>query len=377
MTGYPSCPARRDQSSDGGEPICAHAALGPAIAGRLQRAIAADPPRRVASAGMNYRKLGHSDVSVSEVSFGCWTMGGLNWVNGSPNGWANVDEAEVTAGLKAAVDAGVNHFDNADVYGNGRAERMLARAFDALGVKTTDVVIATKVGHFPGTAGHAYEPAHIRHQLEQSLINLKRDYVDVYYLHHGDFGQGGEYLPGAADTLDRLVAEGKVRVKGQSAYSAADFERAVPVVKPAVLQSWAHALDDQFIRPGSAVDKLMEQHGMSFVAFSPLAQARLLDKYDPKSPPQFEPGDHRKDSRSFGAEAIAALKPKLAKLKGRFGDTTEDLAATALNYVLSFPRVACVIPGFRNERQARCNLAAANRSMSADDVAFVRETLVV
>ena len=237
-------------------------------------------------------------------------------------------------------------------------------------------MIATKVGHFPGTAAHAYEPAHIRHQLEQSLTNLKREYVDVYYLHHGDFGPNAEYLPGAADALDRLVAEGKVRVKGQSAYSAADFERAVPVIRPSVLQSWAHALDDQFIRPGSPVDKLMEQHGMSFVAFSPLAQARLLDKYDPKNPPQFEPGDHRRDSKPFGAEAIAALKPKLAKLKGRFGDSTEDLAATALNYVLSFPRVACVIPGFRNERQARCNLAAATRSMSAADVAFVRESLV-
>ena len=325
---------------------------------------------------MNYRKLGRSDVSVSEISFGCWTMGGLNWVNGTPNGWANVDEADVVAGIRAAVDAGVNHFDNADVYGNGRAERMLARAFDTLGVKSTDMVVATKVGHFPGTAAHAYEPAHIRHQLEQSLINLKRDYVDLYYLHHGDFGENAKYLPGAADALDRLVAEGKVRVKGQSAYSAADFARAVPVVKPAVLQSWAHALDDQFIRPGSPVDKLMEQHGLSFVAFSPLAQARLLDKYDPEHPPQFEPGDHRKDSKGFGAEAIEQLKPKLAKLKGRFGETTEDLAATALNYVLSFPRVACVIPGFRNERQARCNLAAAGRSLSGDDVAFVRQTLV-
>jgi aryl-alcohol dehydrogenase-like predicted oxidoreductase len=324
---------------------------------------------------MNQRKLGSSDVSVSEISFGCWTMGGLNWVNGSPNGWANVDEADITAGIKAAVDAGVNHFDNADVYGNGRAERMLARAFDQLGVKSTDQIIATKVGHFPGTAGHAYEPAHIRHQLEQSLINLKRDYVDIYYLHHGDFGENARYLPGAADMLDRLVTEGKVRVKGQSAYSAADFERAVPVVRPAVLQSWAHALDDQFIRPGSPVDRLMERHGLSFVAFSPLAQARLLDKYDPRNPPQFEPGDHRKDSRAFGAQAIDALKPKLAKLKGRFGATTEDLAATALNYVLSFPRVACVIPGFRNERQARCNLAAAGRSMTVDDVRFVRETL--
>jgi aryl-alcohol dehydrogenase-like predicted oxidoreductase len=324
---------------------------------------------------MNYRNLGTSDVKVSEISFGCWTMGGLNWVNGQPNGWANVDEDEITQGIKTALDAGVNHFDNADVYGNGRAEQMLARVFDRLGVKSTDYIVATKIGHFPGTAAHAYEPAHIRHQCEQSLINLKRDYIDLYYFHHGDFGPDAKYLPEAAATMDKLVEEGKVRIKGQSAYSADDFERVVPVVKPQVLQSWAHALDDGFVRPGSRVSTLMEEHGLTFVAFSPLAQARLLDKYDPSRPPEFEPGDHRKDSSSFSAEAIAALKPKLQKLKDRFGATTEDLVSVALNYVLAQPRVACVIPGFRNERQALCNVGATGRTMSEDDINFVRGAL--
>src|SRR4051812_46017893 len=324
---------------------------------------------------MNYRPLGTTDVKVSEISLGCWTMGGLNFVNGTPNGWANVDEEEITRAIKLAVDRGVNHFDNADVYGNGRAERMLARVLDKLGVKSTDLVIATKIGHFPGTAEHAYEPAHIRHQCHQSLINLKREYIDVYYFHHGDFGKDNRYLHGAAEVMDKLVKEGKVRIKGQSAYSAADFEKTVPVVKPAVLQSWAHALDDQFVRPGSPVQKLMEQYRMTFVAFSPLAQARLLDKFDPKHPPQFEPGDHRKDSKAFSADAIAALKPKLEKLKKKFGSTTEDLVAVALNYVLAHPHVACVIPGFRNERQAKSNLSAAGKRMSEFDLQYVREAL--
>lgn len=324
---------------------------------------------------MNYRKLGGSDIAVSEISLGCWTMGGLNWVDGVPNGWANVDEEEITAAVRRAVDAGVNHFDNADVYGNGRAERMLARVLSKLGLKSADFIIATKIGHFPGTAAHAYEPAHIRHQCEQSLINLQRDYIDLYYFHHGDFGPDDQYLDEAAATMDELVAEGKVRLKGQSAYSADHFAKTVPVVKPAVLQSWAHALDDQFIRPGSPVSRLMEEHRLSFVAFSPLAQARLLGKYDPKNPPQFEPGDHRANRDQFKAEALAALQPKIEKLKEKFGSATEDLAAVALRYVLEHPRVACVIPGFRNERQVTCNLAAAARSLSADELAFIRETL--
>ena len=324
---------------------------------------------------MQYRELGRTGVRVSEISFGCWTMGGLNWVNGTPNGWADVDEDEITAAIKVGIDAGVNHFDNADVYGNGRAERMLARVLERLGVKSTDFVIATKIGWFPGTSENAYEPAHIRHQCEQSLINLQREYIDLYYFHHGNFGENDKYLPGAAQVMDELVKEGKVRIKGQSAYSAKDFEKTIPVVKPAVLQSWAHALDDQFVRPGSVVSQLMEEHGMTFVAFSPLAQARLLDKFDPRNPPQFEPGDHRKDSKAFSAEAIEKLKPKLAKLKKRFGENTEDLASIALNYVLAMPRVACVIPGFRNERQARINASAAGKTLSPDDVKFVQDAL--
>ena len=324
---------------------------------------------------MKRRKLGKSNLEVSEISFGCWTMGGLNWVNGSPNGWAKVDEDEIVRAIKIGVDAGVNHFDNADVYGNGKAERMLARAFKKLGLKSTDYIVASKIGHFPGTAGHAYEPAHIRHQCEQSLINLQRDYLDIYYFHHGDFGPGRRYLPAAAETLNQLVKEGKVRVKGLSAYNETDFEEVVPIVQPEVLQSWANALDDRFVRPGSRLVTLMEKHDITFVAFSPLAQGVLLDKYDPAKPPTFEPGDNRKGSGAFSAERLTLLKPKLEKLKARFGASTEALAATALNYILAQPRVACVIPGFRNERQAQCNLEATRHTLSPDDVEFIRETL--
>jgi aryl-alcohol dehydrogenase-like predicted oxidoreductase len=324
---------------------------------------------------MNYRKLGNSDISVSEVSFGCWTMGGLNWVNGSPNGWADVNEDEITAGIKAGLDAGVNHWDNADVYGNGRAERMLARVFQRLGIDTRKQIIASKIGHFPGTAENAYEPLHIRHQCEQSLKNLNREYIDIYYLHHGDFGPNAKYLPGAADALDRLQKEGKIRVKGQSAYSEEDFQRAVPVVKPVVLQSWAHAMDDHFVRPGSPLQKLMVQYDLTFVAFSPLAQGLLLDKFDPEKPPQFDPGDHRRGSKRFETEELQKLKPKLQKLKQRFGEKTENLAAMALNYLLAMPRVSCVIPGFRNERQARCNLAGAGKKLGDDDLKFIRDSL--
>jgi myo-inositol catabolism protein IolS len=324
---------------------------------------------------MKYRQIINTEISVSEISFGCWTMGGLNWVNGTPNGWANVDEEEIVASVKIGMDAGVNHFDNADVYGNGKAERMLARVLTKLGVDSRKVVIASKVGHFPGTANHAYEAAHIRHQCEQSLINLKRDYIDIYYFHHGNFGENDLYLDEAIQTMDSLIKEGKVRIKGLSAYSNEDFARLIPKIHPQILQGRCSALDDQYIQAGSPVQNLMTKHQLQFVAFSPLEQGILLDKYDPQKPPAFEPGDHRQNNKKFKTEALTKFKPKLEILKSRFGSSTEDLASIALQYVLGHSNVACVIPGFRNPKQAQCNIAGKDRVLTRDDLDFIRQTL--
>ena len=101
----------------------------------------------------------------------------------------------------------------------------------------------------------------------------------------------------------------------------------------------------------------------------------LLDKFDPAKPPAFEEGDHRRNSGRFTTEKLQALQPKLAQLKARFGATTEDLAAVAQRYLLCQPNLACVIPGFRNERQVACNLAAVGRELSRDDLAFIESAL--
>ncbi len=320
---------------------------------------------------MKYRKLGQSGVEVSEISLGCWTLGGLNWVNGSPNGWANVDASEVKRAVDYALEQGVNHFDNADVYGNGRAERMLS---EILGNRAKKLVLATKVGWFPGTAAHAYEPAHIRHQCEQSLINLQRDVIDLYYFHHGDFGPEDRYLDDAVAVMRQLKKEGKIRLIGQSAYSNADFEKLAPKVKPDVLQSWAHIMDDQFIRAGAPVRRLLDERKMSFVAFSPLNQGILLGKFDPKNPPRFEEGDHRKGDKRFTTEFLLGVQPKIEKLKSRFGSDVRDLARVALQYLLANPVVCCVIPGFRNRNQVEINLSGKDKPLSAEDVKFIGET---
>jgi len=319
---------------------------------------------------MKYRRLGNSEIEVSEIGLGCWTLGGLNWVNGIPNGWANVDESEAIRAIHYALDQGVNHFDNADVYGNGRAERMLAKA---MGKRNQDVIIATKVGWFPGTAAHAYEPQHIRHQLEQSLVNLKRDYVDIYYFHHGDFGKNDCYLDDAVEMMNRLKGEGKIRIIGQSAYTEKDFLRLVPKVRPTVLQSWANAVDDHFIADGSPVSNLLKEHEMSFVAFSPLAKGLLLNKYSSKNPPRFKAGDHRQNADDFKLENIMKVEQKMAKMVARFGSEVKQLSRSALQYLLSFPVVGSVIPGFRNQQQVEANLWGADMPLSKEDIRFIQE----
>lgn len=324
---------------------------------------------------MQQRPVGESGINVSEIGFGCWTMGGPNWSEGNPVGWADVDEADVLAGIKAGLDAGVTHFDNADVYGDGRAERMLRDCLNKLGVDPKTLTIATKVGWHAGTAQHAYEPHHIRRQCEQSLRNLGVEAIDIYYLHHhmwADDGQPGN-LPNAAETMHALQKEGKIRVIGQSSYSNAGFERSVKVLKPQVFQSWASMLFDNFIRPGSKVQQLMNDHAISFVAFSPLAQGLLLDKFDPENPPKFDSGDVRGGSEDFNRDRLRQIKPKLEELKSRFGGSIEELASAALRFVLGHEHVCSAIPGFRNERQAACNVkASADHAFTSDDLAFCR-----
>ncbi|MCC6675964.1 MAG: aldo/keto reductase [Phycisphaerales bacterium] len=334
---------------------------------------------------MRYRTLGRTGIKVSEIGFGCWTMGGPNWSTstGQAIGWADVKEEEVLAGVKAGLDAGVNHWDNADIYGNGRAERMLGSCLDKLGIRRDGMVIATKVGHFRGTAPYAYEPRHIRNQCEQSLRNLRADHIDVYYFHHGSYtgpgydSQPHDYLHEAADTMHALVKEGKVRAVGQSAYSDDDFERAVPVLKPDVLQTKANLRFDDFIRPGCRLQQLMRTHGCTLVAFGPLDQGILLDKFDPEKPPAFEEGDYRRSRKDFAPETLREVRARLGQMKQRFAapgvSEIETLSSAVQQWVLAHDHVCSVIPGFRNQAQARCNLrAAVDPPLGAADVEWAR-----
>ncbi len=323
---------------------------------------------------MRYRTLGTTGISISEIGCGTWALGGLCWEDGRSSGWSgHIDEQEIKKALYHALDMGVNHFDTADVYGNGKSEQMLGRI---LLTRPENLVIASKIGYFKGTAAHAYEPHHIMRQCEQSLLNLKRDHLDIYYFHHANFGPADCYLDAALEAMHTLRDQGKIRAIGVSAYAARDFIRLVPRIKPDVLQSFAHCIDYHFIAPNSPVMNLCKQHGCSFIAMSPLSQGILTGKYLNSHNPTFPSGDHRERSEKFKNHNLTKINAGIKDMLNRFGPDPKDLIAASLGFILAHKHVAGVIPGFRNLTQLTTNVAAAQFSCNGEDLAFIRKAFL-
>jgi aryl-alcohol dehydrogenase-like predicted oxidoreductase len=322
---------------------------------------------------MNYRILGKSSLRVSEISLGCWSIGGPSWRNGNSVGWANNNDVESLAGLRKAYELGINHFDTADVYGDGHSERLVGKFLKE--VPREKIIIATKVGWFKGCALHPMEPLQVQHQFEQSLANLGTDYVDIYYFHNADFGENDKYLHTAAEVAHRFKEKGMIRVVGQSAYSYQDFQRVCPVTQPDVLQFHYNALTPTYDQPETDVFAWAEKQNLGMVVFGPLAQGLLLDKYDPYHPPQFGDGDVRSSNKRFTTEGLLELRKKLAPIKERFGGTTVDLVRLFLQYALVRSANACVIPGFTKISQVESNAAASGKSLNKEEAEFIRKTL--
>lgn len=321
---------------------------------------------------MQYRILNKINIKISEISLGCWTMGGLNFENGYSSGWGNVNQKEIEEAVLYAIDNGVNHFDNADCYGDGASEKLLGKILEN---KKNNVIISSKVGYIKNNYEHAYVSSNIIAQCEKSLKNLNRDYIDIYYFHHGNFGENDKYLDEAVKAMYKLKKSGKIKFIGLSAYTSSDFVRLVPKIKPDVLQSWANVLDNKFIAKNSLVDQVLEKEKISFIAFSPLAKGLLLGKYSLDNIPVFEDGDHRKGLKQFSREYLEIILPKIELLKKRFGKTREELARMSLQYILYYKNVGCVIPGFRNIEQVKMNIEAAGKPLNEEDVKYINEVM--
>lgn len=316
------------------------------------------------------QSIKHHDLELSTVGIGTWAIGGPYWTLDEPTGWGGpLDDQDSVKGLKVAIDAGLFHVDTADVYGYGRSERLVREAL----LDKQKVTLASKVGFVGTSAPNVYTKENIRFQIEQSLRNLGRDSLEIYYIHHCDFGPNNQYLEEASHTLHELKAEGKIRTIGLSGYSADDLINAARVLRPQFIQSWATIEHREFIHPDNALPKFMQEEGIKFIAMMPFGQGRILGKYSADRPPQFERGDNRIGNPEFESPSLRDFQPKLEKLQERFGQSANELIVPALGYLLKHEVVASVIPGFRNSQQVQGLIEASAKTFTDDDKQFIDE----
>jgi aryl-alcohol dehydrogenase-like predicted oxidoreductase len=299
---------------------------------------------------MNYRPLGRTGFNVSEVSFGAWAIGG---------GWGHVDDATSMKTLHAAVDAGVNFIDTADVYGDGRSERLVAQ-LKAERPRDT-IYVATKAGRRldPHTAD-GYNGINLTRFVERSLLNLKTDAIDLLQLHCPP--NEVYYMPEVFDDLDALAKAGKIRHYG---VSVAKVEQAIKAIGFPNVKTVQVIYNLFRTRPAEMLFPLAKQRQVGILARVPLASGLLTGKITKLT--QFESDDHRNFNRAGEAfdqgetfsgvpmdvalAAVDELRPLVPA-----GAT---MAQFALRWILMNDAVSCVIPGGRRPDQATDNVAAA------------------
>ena len=311
-------------------------------------------------------RLGRTGVEVSAISLGTWSHGGPKQVRGRPVGWSGHDEEQALAALERAAELGITHWDTADVYGDGAAERLIARALRR--VPRERLFLASKVGWDPGSHEHAYDPRQIRARLERSLRYLGAEAIDLYYFHHCDFGPGDRYLDDALATLHQAREEGKLRWIGLSDWNPAKVARLAPRVDPDVVQPYRNVLDDSYRESGLATWVERADAGVAF--FSPLKHGLLLGKYT--EPTEFPEGDMRAGVQGFrDPDLIAHLRRCRAEVEARFAGEPQPVLRAVLGVLLADAPTGCVLVGMRDPRQAEA-AAAAGEPLDADEAAWVR-----
>ncbi|MFC7400535.1 aldo/keto reductase [Chelatococcus sp. GCM10030263] len=299
---------------------------------------------------MRARIFGRTGREVSEIGFGAWAIGAS---------WGEVDESDAIAALHAALDSGMTFIDTADVYGDGRSERLIARVVKERG--GTPPFIASKAGRrLPQQSVEGYSYDNLRGWIERSLQNLGVETLDLVQLHCPPTDL--YYHPEVFGALDRLVAEGKIRNYGVSVERVEEALKAIEYPGVVSVQIIFNIFRQ---RPIETFFEAAKRKNVAIIARVPLASGLLSGKF--RKDTAFEDTDHRKFNRNgeafdvgetfsgvpyeVGLAAVERIRPLIG------GDAT--MAQFALRWILMFDAVTVAIPGAKNAAQAQSNAQAA------------------
>lgn len=294
---------------------------------------------------MRYRRLGRTDLQVSEIGFGAWAIGG----NKHGHSYGATDDAESLRAIKRAFDLGCTFFDTADIYGHGLSEKLLSQALRA---HRQSCVIATKVGNdfYHGPFRKNFDPDYIRFALDKSLQRLQTDYIDLYQLHNPPLMmlERGEYY----GILDELKSAGKIRYYGVSVHDAYEGMMAIDTGKPDVIQVMYNVLRQE---AREELFPFAQERDIGIIAREPLASGLLTGKYQAGS--TFEAGDQRAEwppeYRDLQLQAVEQLR--FLSLPSQ-----RSLTQAALRFVLDEAAVSVAITGIKTPEHAEENLTATD-----------------
>jgi len=313
---------------------------------------------------MQYRELGRTGWKVSTVSFGAWAIG---------SAWGAVDDTESLNALRRAVELGVNFFDTADVYGDGRSERLLARLKREC---KAEIVIATKTGRrLEPHVASGYNRENLTAFIERSLKNLETDCLDLVQLHCPPTEV--YYMPETFGVLDDLVKQGKIRYYG---VSVEKVEEALKAIEYPGVQSVQIIYNIFRQRPADVFFARAQQFKVGILARLPLSSGMLAGKMTRSS--AFAADDHRQFNRhgesfdrgetfsgvdfDLGLEVVEELRPLVP--------AGWSMAEFALRWILMADAVTCAIPGAKRPSQVEDNCRAADLPpLDAGTMAKIRE----
>ncbi len=299
---------------------------------------------------MQYRELGRTGWKVSAMSFGSWAIGGT---------WGPVKDAESLAALHSAVELGVNFFDTADVYGDGRSERLLAQLRRE---HSEPIYIATKAGRrLDPHVATGYNRANLTAYVERSLKNLETEALDLLQLHCPPTQV--YYTPEVFGILDDLVKAGKVRYYG---VSVERVEEALKAIEYPNVQSVQIIFNMFRHRPAELLFEQTRKRKVGILARVPLASGMLTGKLKPDD--TFAPDDHRAFNRNgeafdrgetFSGVDYAAGLQAVEELKA-ICPAGMSMVQFALRWILMFDAVTCAIPGAKRPSQVEENFTVAD-----------------